>query len=83
MSNLDGLKLLTDFSESELKTLIAALLEGAGREVSTGEIEGWINHWNNVLAEAAILGLILKGQVVAQWSPEQDDWVFRNKDREA
>jgi hypothetical protein len=79
MSAADALRRIDYLDEHETKALILALAEGEGRRISPGEAESIAQWAHSVIVDAAVLGMILRGEVLPSWSAENDEWVFARK----
>jgi hypothetical protein len=57
--------------------IVAAVTAGHHPErVTHSELEMFMTWCRQTRTRQALLDLAIAGQVVTQWSPEQDDWLF-------
>lgn len=75
----DILVQVPELDTDDYKQLVSAVLEGEERGLSTGELEAFCEWCHGQLIGAILVGLCLRGELKAKWSPEQDDWVCQKR----
>jgi hypothetical protein len=65
-------------TETEAVAVLHALARGTGsRGFTTSEAQALLDWAESVRVDAAILRLILDGEMRARWSAAKDDWEFQ------